>query len=198
VKLLLLASLVSVAAAFAACDGNQDDAAPGPTSDRESGVEAGADPPDGATPAAPVDELTPEQETVAQRLCSAPEWKSVYAEYFGLGPDKPGSCTFGSDCHNGPSAAGTLSSRGYVCTTESICCRTLVRTGRLAPGNAEPLIEVLRRMEPDGTGEPKRKGYMPLQPSGFVFPAETIARIRTLVRVADAGPDAGPDADAGE
>jgi hypothetical protein len=119
-------------------------------------------------------------------LCGSPAWRELYSDWFGRGTGQPGSCTFGSDCHNGPSASGTRASGGYQCPDESTCCRTMV-AANLVDRDVPRLLSIVRHEEPgpDG-GDASVEGYMPLQPEDFVFPTPAFERMRAWI-AGDAG-----------
>lgn len=121
-----------------------------------------------------------------ERVCSTPEWRGLYSEFFG-NTGNAGSCAFNATCHGTPEGDGARSGSGIECYSERGCCSSMFIKGLVKPENAgspekSPLISaVLRRKTEDGGFT----GIMPREPSDYAYSDESIERIKAWIRLFD-------------
>ena len=110
-------------------------------------------------------------------------WTALYTGLFGP-TDRPGSCTFRSNCHGTPDGAGAQLGSGIQCFDQKGCRQSFHDKGLVTPADfAAPersvlLAGLLRVRKPDGT----TLGFMPQNPPDYVFPDACVERIKTWIR----------------
>lgn len=113
----------------------------------------------------------------------AATWTGIYTELFGP-TDRPGSCTFRSNCHGAPESAGATTGAGIECFDQKGCRQSFFDKGVIkpedsaAPENSALFVGLLRVRKPDGS----TIGFMPQVPAEYVFSDTCVERIQTWLR----------------
>ncbi|MBX3216753.1 MAG: hypothetical protein KF850_32255 [Labilithrix sp.] len=109
------------------------------------------------------------------------KWSDLYRDIFGP-TARGGSCAFDGSCHGTPDGAGAKSPSGIACFDEKGCRQSFLDQSLVtvddatAPEGSILLARTLRIRRDGGAS-----GSMPLAPSGYVYSAECVDRVKAWI-----------------